>query len=158
MKKNGNNTVSIVTEIIMPLIKEQELILWDVKFEKEGSMWILRIIIDKKPDGVAIEDCEKLSRPFDKILDEKDPIDQSYCLEVASAGIERELSVDWHFQESIGKKIKIKLIRSLNGEREFIGKLLSYDGNSIGMKINDNDEESEFIIKECSYIRWCIEF
>lgn len=156
MKKNSNNTVGVVSDLIAPLIKEQDLILWDVRFEKEGSLWLLRIIIDKKPDGVSIDDCEKLSRPVDKLLDEADPIDQSYCLEVASAGLERELTKDWHFEESIGKVIQVKLIRPYNGEREFIGKLIKYELNQITIEC-ENDVYT-FTKNETAYIKWYVEF
>lgn len=157
MKKGGNSTVNVVSDLVAPLIKEQELILWDVRFEKEGSMWLLRVIIDKKPDGVSIADCEALSRPLDKLLDEVDPIEQSYCLEVASAGIERELTKDWHFEESMGKKIQIKLIRPYNGEREFIGILTKYENNQVSI-VCENDDEYTFTINDTAYIRWYVEF
>lgn len=156
MKKSGNNTVNIVSDLVAPLIKEQNLILWDVRFEKEGSMWLLRVIIDKKPDGVSIDDCEALSRPLDKLLDDVDPIDQSYCLEVASAGLERELTKDWHFEESMGKKVQIKLIRPYNGEREFIGILIKYDKTQV--TISCENDEYTFVINDTAYIRWYVEF
>lgn len=156
MKKNSNNTVGIVSDLIAPLIKEQDLILWDVRFEKEGSLWLLRIIIDKKPNGVSIDDCEKLSRPVDKLLDQVDPIEQSYCLEVSSAGLERELTKDWHFEESIGELVQVKLIRPYNGEREFIGKLIKYESNQITIE-RENDVYT-FAKNETAYIRWYVEF
>lgn len=106
MKKNGGNTVKIVTDLVKPIVDELGLILWDVRFEKEGSIWLLRVIIDKV-GGVSVDDCEAVSRPLDKLLDEVDPIDQSYCLEVASAGLERELTKSWHFDECIGKKCNL---------------------------------------------------
>lgn len=164
VKKGGGkgNTVSVVTDLVMPLIEQQNLILWDVRFEKEGSMWLLRIIIDKKPDGVSIDDCEALSRPLDKILDEVDPIDQSYCLEVASAGLERDLSKPWHFEESIGRRIQIKLIRPIDGEREFVGSLSAYDENSrtVTIELGDkgNESKKEFQLNDTAFIRWYVEF
>ncbi len=155
MKKNGNNTVSIVTQILQPLISEQNLILWDVQFEKEGSMWILRIIIDKE-DGISLTDCEALSRPLDKLLDETDPIEQSYCLEVSSAGIERQLTKQWHYDESIGKQVQLRLIRPINGERDFIGKLNKYENDSVFIDCEGN--ENTFLINDLAYIRWYAEF
>lgn len=156
MKKSGNNTVGVVTALVEPLIKEQNLILWDVRFEKEGSTWILRIIIDKE-GGVSLNDCENLSRPFDKILDEADPIDQGYCLEVSSAGIERELTKQWHYDQCEGMQVQVKLIRPhISGEREFNGILLKHEDNTVGIKCGE--EEYSFADNELAYVRLYVEF
>ena len=137
-KSKGGNTVEIVKNIADPLAKSLGLDLWDVRFLKEGTQWYLRIFIDKS-EGVSIEDCERMSRLIDKPLDELDPISQSYCLEICSPGLERELIRDEHFKKFIGSKIKIKLIRvNSKGEREIFGKLLKQDGNIISI---DNGEK-----------------
>lgn len=137
-KSKGGNTVEIVKNIADPLAKSLGLDLWDVRFLKEGTQWYLRIFIDKS-EGVSIEDCERMSRLIDKPLDEFDPISQSYCLEICSPGLERELIRDEHFKKFIGSKIKIKLIRvNSKGEREIFGKLLKQDGNIISI---DNGEK-----------------
>ena len=122
MKKQGN-TASMVHTIAEPIAKELGLDIWDVRFLKEGANWYLRIFIDKE-DGVNIEDCEKFSRAIDPILDEKDFIEQSYCLEVSSPGLERELTKDEHFDRFIGSDILVKLIRPIEGVgRELDGTL-----------------------------------
>lgn len=149
-KNNGGNTVQIVTDLVKPLLIEQGLILWDVRFEKEGSMWILRIIIDKD-GGVCIDDCETLSRAFDKVLDEADPIENSYCLEVSSAGIERELTTEWHFAQFVGANIKIRLIRPYNEERDFVGKLLRLENGNVS--INCGEETFAFSMGDIAYVR-----
>lgn len=152
----GGNTVLIATNLIMPLIEERELILWDLKFEKEGSLWILRVIIDKE-SGINIEDCEDLSRPFDKLLDLQDPIEQSYCLEVSSAGLERELSKQWHFDCSIGKKVVVRLIRPLDGERDFVGELKGFCDNVVTIVAGDGTDRS-FKMDDAAYVRYYVEF
>lgn len=130
-KKQGGNTIEIVRNIAEPIASSLGLDLWDVRFIKEGTQWYLRIFIDKE-EGISIEDCEAMSRAIDKPLDDLDPISQSYCLEVCSPGIERELIRDEHFKRFIGADIKIKLIRANDkGEREIYGKLLGTDGKSI---------------------------
>ena len=110
-KKQGKNTVEIVRDIAKPIADSLGLDLWDVRFIKEGTQWYLRIFIDKE-EGISIEDCEAMSRAIDKPLDDVDPINQSYCLEVCSPGIERELVRDEHFERFIGADIKIRLIRA----------------------------------------------
>ena len=116
----------------MPIAQELSLELWDIQFVKEGSSYFLRIFIDKD-GGVSIDDCEAMSRAIDKELDRVDPIEQSYCLEVSSPGIERTLTKDWHFEKYLGKKIKSRLIRpDAKGRRDIEGTLESYDGEYAG--------------------------
>lgn len=90
MAPGKKNTVGIVTDLVRPITDELGLDLWDVRFEKEGSTWYLRIFLDKE-EGVNIDDCENVSRRLSPILDETDPIVQSYTLEVSSPGIGRDL-------------------------------------------------------------------
>ena len=130
-KKQGKNTVEIVRDIAKPIADSLGLDLWDVRFIKEGTQWYLRIFIDKE-EGISIEDCEAMSRAIDKPLDDADPINQSYCLEVCSPGIERELVRDEHFERFIGADIKIRLIRANSeGKKELYGKLLNISGNIV---------------------------
>lgn len=155
MKKNAGNTVAIVTEITKPITDSLGLTIWDIEFEKEGSIWILRIIIDKE-GGVSVDDCEAVSRPIDAKLDELDPIEQSYCLEVSSAGIERRLSKEWHFAHCMGEKIVLRLIRPYNGEKEFIGELICYEENKVTIKTKK--DTYTFAISETAFIRLYVEF
>ena len=150
-KGKGGNTVAAVWEIAEPIAQELGLVIWDIRFVKEGADWFLRIFIDKD-GGVGITDCENMSRAIDKPLDEADPIEQSYCLEVSSPGIERDLKRDSHFEQCTGMKIKVKLIRPLDGQREFSGVLESYDAGNVQIKFEDG---SGLMInkKEASYIK-----
>ena len=106
------NTVSAVWKLAEPIALKLNLTLWDVRFVKEGSIWYLRVFIDKD-GGVTIDDCEAMSRALDSPLDELDAISQSYCLEVSSPGIERELTRDEHFEKFKGSKIIIQFIRPI---------------------------------------------
>ena len=107
--------------------------LWDVLYIKEGSDWFLRVIIDRDP-AVDIDDCEKVSRALSKVLDEKDPIPDSYYLEVSSPGIERVLHREAHFAAYIGKPVRVLLIRPQDGKKELEGQLLQKEGNSISLQ------------------------
>ncbi len=121
-----------VAERVFDLVKDTVeacgVDLWDVRFLKEGSSYYLRIFIDK-PEGVSINDCTDVSHAVDPLLDEADPIDKSYYLEVCSPGIERELTRPEHFSKSIGKTVAVKLFKAIDGTKEFIGVLKSFDGN-----------------------------
>lgn len=150
-KGKGGNTVNAVWEIAEPIANSLGYELWDVRFEKEGANWYLRIFIDKE-DGISINDCVDMSHAIDKPLDEADPIEQSYCLEVCSPGLERDLKRDAHFEKSIGKKIMVKLIRPVDGQREFKGTLESYDNGNFELLL---EEGTKLMInkKETSYVK-----
>lgn len=149
--KKGKTTVQIIRELAEPIAVDLGLSLWDIRFVKEGSQWYLRVFIDKE-GGVSINDCESMSRALDKPLDELDPINQSYCLEVCSPGIERELVEDEHFNKYIGKDVNVKLIRANEmGEREFTGQLAGASNNEIALKKNDG--VLTFNRKNVAYVR-----
>ncbi len=150
------NTVEICTKLAEPVAKELGLFFWDVRFEKEGSIWFLRYFMEKD-GGIGIQDCEDFSRRMSKILDEADPIEQSYYLEVSSPGVERELSKPWHFAMYEGKKITVKLIRPKDGVREFTGALLHYEAKeesmtAVTLSVSETEERT-FTWPEIAYVR-----
>lgn len=120
------NIADTVSLLIKDTVEAQGVSLWDVRFVKEGADWFLRIFIDKE-DGVSIDDCVNVSHAIDPIIDEADPIDHSYCMEVSSPGIERELIRPEHFIKMTGKEVKVRLYKALDGAKEFIGTLCSYN-------------------------------
>ena len=137
MSKAKKSVAEAVTEIALPIAKELGLELWDVKFLKEGSNFYLRVFIDKT-EGITLEDCENMSRKLDEPLDILDPIDVSYCLEVCSPGIERELSSDAHFEKYIGSEVNVQLIRpDENKNKNIRGKLHSFDGESVKIETEE---------------------
>lgn len=110
--------------------------LYDVLYEKEGKDYYLRIIIDK-PDGIDINDCEKVNNEINNILDEADYIKEQYFLEVSSPGIERTLRKEKHFLNQIGNEISIKLFKPINKQKELIGTLEEYNKNEVTIKTNE---------------------
>ena len=122
-KEKNPRTADIARQIAQPVAQDLGLTIWDIRFEKEGANWYLRYFIDK-PGGVGIQDCEAFSRAVDPLLDQADPIEQSYILEVSSPGIERTLTRPEHFELYTGKKIRIRLIRPSDGQRDFVGELV----------------------------------
>lgn len=139
-KKKSGNTVSEVSALVEPIINEMGLQLWDVRYVKEGALWYLRIFIDK-PEGITIEDCEKVTRAVDAPLDELDPIEGSYTLEVSSPGIERELIRDEHFDQFLGAPVMIKLHKPLSdGVKEINGSLVSHDKENVDIVTQDGKE------------------
>lgn len=131
-----SGTVSAVRAIAEPIAQRLGLKIWDIRFLKEGTGWFLRVFIDKD-GGVGIDDCVEMSRALNDPLDEADLIEQAYCLEVSSPGVERELVRDEHFQKYIGDNVKLKTIRPVDGKREFSGVLEDYDGSLVTLRFED---------------------
>ena len=129
-KKHGGNVTQTVREIAEPLAAELGLRVWDVRFVKEGAEHYLRIFIDRD-EGVSIDDCVDMTHAIDGPLDEADPISVSYTLEVSSPGAERPLTRDEHFEQFLGAPIMVKLIRPLDGQREWKGTLEGYDNGNV---------------------------
>ena len=132
----AGNTAAVCTRLAQPVVDELGLTLWDVRFVKEGASWYLRYIIDKE-EGVTINDCAELSRRLNPLLDEADPIPQAYCLEVESPGIERELTRPEHFTCYEGFPVLVKLIRPVDGMREFAGLLVGLVDTIITLQLED---------------------
>ncbi len=135
MKKNIATTVR---ELIEPTVLALGYVVWDVEYAKEGADWNLTVTIDNN-DGITIEDCEKVHRAIDPILDEHDPIEGSYRLNVSSPGIERELRTDFHIESCIGDTVEVRLFAPLAGKKVYVGTLTDYDG---GVLTLDTDSGS----------------
>lgn len=151
-----NNTEKKVLAILEPILEEKALELADLEFVKEGPNWYLRVYIDKD-GGVTIEDCENVSRILEKKLDETDPIEQAYILEVSSPGIDRPLKKPEHFEKYIGEIIDIKLYKPLEGKKEYQGELKQFDNGVITI-IEEDGTEKQFIQKETASIRLAVIF
>ncbi len=123
----AKNIAETVALLAAPVAKELGLTLWDVEYVKEGAKWILRITIDSD-EGITIEDCERMHRAIDPILDEADPIESAYDLEVSSPGIERELRTDAHIDASVGEEVELRLFAPVDGQKVYVGFLLGRDG------------------------------
>ncbi len=139
----------LVAEFAKPIVEEAGCTLWDVEYVREGSERYLRVYIDKD-GGIDIDDCEKVHRAIDPILDEKDPIAESYHFEVCSAGIERVLRRPSDFTQFMGSPVLIKLYRPRNGLKEFPGILRGYDEGRITL-----ESGKETIVFEKSEVALC---
>ncbi|WP_031514421.1 ribosome maturation factor RimP [Desulfofalx alkaliphila] len=125
-----------VAEFAKPIVEEMNLELVDVEYVKEGANWYLRIYIDKE-GGVDLDDCQAVSQRLDSILDEKDPIPQSYILEVSSPGIERPLKKPDDYRRFAGKKVAISTYEPLNGRKKFTAKLLGFDQTGVQLELDN---------------------
>ena len=148
-----------ITEIVAgfakPVVESCGCELWDVEYVREGSDYFLRLYIDKE-GGVDISDCEKISRAVDPILDEKDPIQDSYHFEVCSAGLERALKRPGDFERFMNSPIMIKLYRPRNGLKELPGILRGYENGRVTAECGK--EMITFEKSEVALVRLRVEF
>ncbi len=164
MAKNQNggkkNIAGAVEELLTPVINELGYDLWDVEYEKEGTEWFLRITIDLF-EGITIEDCERVHRTIDPILDEADPIEGAYRLEVSSPGIERELRRPNHILSftGTGEEIEIKFYAPRDGKKSVNGEILEYDAQGdIITFLPEGGEQFTIPRSECAKIKSVFDF
>ena len=144
-----------VTAFAQPVVEANGCKLWDVEYVREGSERFLRLFIEKD-GGVDINDCEKIHRAMDPILDEADPIAESYHFEVCSAGLERVLKRPSDFERFLGSPITVKLYRPRNGLKEIPGTLTGYDQGRV--TVSAGKEEITFEKSEVALVRLRVEF
>lgn len=145
----------LVAKLAQPVVEEKGCELWDVEYVREGSERFLRIYLDKE-GGVDINDCEAVSRAMDPILDEADPIPESYHFEVCSAGLERALKRPGDFERFMGSPITVKLYRPRNGLKEIPGVLRGYEEGRV--TVEAGKETVTFEKSEVALVRLRVEF
>ena len=138
-------------ELIRPILDERGWELVDVEFVKEGSTWYLRSYIDK-PGGIAVDDCEVVSRALEAKLDKENFISEAYVLEVSSPGLGRPLKKEKDYVRNEGKEIELRLYKPFEHEKEFRGVLKSWDEGSVTI-VTQEDRELVFSRKELALVR-----
>ena len=144
-----------VAAFVEDIVQEHGRSLWDVEYVREGSDYILRLCIDKE-GGVDISDCEAISRAVDPILDERDPIPDSYQFEVCAAGLERALKRPQDFQRFLGSPVTVKLYRPRNGLKEIPAILRDYQEGKI--TVEAGKETITFEKSQVALVRLRVEF
>ncbi len=155
LKKFGS-TEQRVYDLAAPVIREMGYLVWDIRFEKEGASWYLRIFIDSEENVINIQDCEKVTGPVSDLLDAEDPIPQSYILEISSPGLEAELVRESHFDASLGSVVRARYIRPVEGCREVIGTLTAWDKEQITLQTEAG--ETDILMSLLAFVRLYFEF
>ena len=145
----------IVTKIAQPVVEAHGCQLWDVEYVREGDQRFLRLYLDKE-GGVDITDCEAISRAVDPLLDEADPIAESYHFEVCSAGLERALKRPSDFERFMGSAITVKLYRPRNGLKEIPCILTGYEEGKV--TVEAGKETITFEKSQVALVRLRVEF
>lgn len=143
-------------ELLLPIVEEHGFELVDVEYVKEGGTWYLRAYIDK-PGGIAVDDCEVVSRAFSDILDEKDYIEDTYIFEVSSPGLGRPLKKEKDFARSMGEEVEVRTYRAIDRQKEFVGILKEYDKDTVTLEIEDGSERT-FERNDIALIRLAFDF
>ena len=143
MKKSSGGVVKAVRAIAEPLAEQLGYVIWDVEYVKEGADMYLRITIDNE-EGILIEDCERMHRAIDPLLDEADPIEGAYHLEISSPGIERELKTDMQINACEGWDVEVRLYAPINGAKSYLGVLLGLDEEG-NIAIADPDTQEPMV-------------
>ena len=129
----------LVEEMATPICEGRGLRVYDVEYKKEGPDWFLRVFLYGE-EGVGLEDCEAVSRALSDKLDEEDPIEAAYCLEVSSPGLERVLTRDWHYETAMGEKVELRLYAPQNGKKNVTGILKDYNKEMITVETEDGED------------------
>lgn len=127
-----------VKDIIAPIVDGLGYELYHIEYVRENGEYYLRIYIDNEA-GITLDDCEKVSRPISDKLDEKDPISDSYYLEVSSPGLNRYLYTDKHLNKYIDSEVAVKLIKPVDGKKLIKGNLAGFNESEVAIKINDEE-------------------
>ncbi len=133
--------------LITPVLDEQDIELVDTQYRREGSGWVLRLIIDKG-GGVTLDDCSEVSREISHLLDVEDLIDHAYRLEVSSPGLDRPLHKEQDYVRFAGRKAKLKTKLPVNNMQAFTGTILKYENHTVFMKTGHEVIEIPFDIIE----------
>lgn len=129
---------SSIENLIQPIVEALGCELWGIDFHSQGKNSMLRIFIEKD-DGVAVEDCEAVSRQVSSVFDVEDPIKSEYTLEVSSPGLDRALYKLDQYSAYIGEKLSVRLRVSFDGRRKFAGILKNIENDEIVLEV-DNEE------------------
>ncbi len=135
MKVKGN-IAETVYRLLEPVAQSLGLSIWDVEYVREVGEMRLRITIDKE-SGVDIEDCVAFQHASDPVIDEADPITDSYTMEVSSPGLERDIKYDWHIDACAGKTVTVKLFTAFEGSKAYTGELMPNESETVSLKLED---------------------
>ena len=155
-KEKKSNIAERAEELLAPIAREAGVVIYDVEFVREAGEQYLRAYIDRRPEGVTIDDCEQVSRAFSDALDAADPIPDAYILEVSSPGLGRPLKKEKDYARNLGRMIELRLFREEAGVRMLEGTLADYDNEHVTVQAGDKtyviEKKNIALIRE--YVDW----
>ena len=145
----------VVAALARPIAEQAGCQVWDVEYVREAGEWFLRVYIDRE-GGVDLDCCEAVSRPLSDALDEADPIEGSYVLEVSSAGADRPLKRPEHFRQFLGAQVEVRLYRALEGRKEYVGILAGYEAGNVTIQMETGAQT--FLKQDVAQVRLYVTF
>ncbi|MFP3916225.1 ribosome maturation factor RimP [Lysinibacillus telephonicus] len=143
-----SKVTSVIEELVTPILEDLNLELVDIEFLKEGRDWFLRVYIDTPEGGIDIDQCAQVSERLSVVLDEKDPIEQNYYLEVSSPGAERPLKKEADFEKAVGKFIYVKTYEPIKDMKEFQGYLKAYTEQGLELEVRIKTRKINIFIEK----------
>jgi len=143
-----SKVTSVIEQLVTPILEELNLELVDIEFVKEGRNWFLRIYIDTPEGGIDIDQCALVSERLSVLLDENDPIEQNYYLEVSSPGAERPLKKESDFEKAVGKFIYVKTYEPIKDLKEFQGYLTAYTEQGLEMEVRIKTRKIKLLVEK----------
>ncbi|MBR5528490.1 MAG: ribosome maturation factor RimP [Clostridia bacterium] len=140
-KPKKKNIAETVRELVCDAVEECGCTLWDVEYVKDAGGWNLVIYIDR-PEGISLTDCEMVNDAVEPIIDEADPIEGAYCLEISSPGLERDLKNHTHIEAFLGERVQVRLYTALDGSKSFTATLESHDEDADTVTFTRENGES----------------
>lgn len=127
--------VTQIYEMVKPIADELNYEIYHVEYVKENGEYYLRIYIEKE-GGITLNDCEALSRRVSDLMDEKDPIQEAYFLEVSSPGLNRRLFTEAHYKRFVGREVMVKLTKAIEGKKSIKGILKEVNEENIIVEVD----------------------
>jgi len=135
----GKNKVeTVVEELLLPIVEKENFELVDIEFKKEGPHRYLRVYIDK-PEGISLDDCQTISHQLSEKLDQEDPIEENYFLEVSSPGLDRPLKKQEDYVKFAGREVEVKLYEPMDNKKLIEGELLELIDTIVKVKMENGD-------------------
>lgn len=154
----GSKVSPLVYDMALPIAESEGCTVYDVEYKKEGSEFVMRVILDTFDDTkpVSITMCENVSRALSDALDKNDPTNTAYMLEVTSPGLDRPLKKEEDFIRFEGRDVEVGLYKALNGSKIITGTLVGLKDNCV--VINDGKEDICVNREETSFVRLAVIF
>lgn len=138
-----SEVVEKVEKIARPVVEDLGYELVEVEYAKKFDGYNLTLFINNEK-GITLDDCEKVSRAMDDLLEETDPTNgESYTFNVSSLGLDRPIKSDKDFQRNLNKEIEIKFYKPFNGKKLITGYLISYNDSTVTIKSDEKLIEIE---------------
>lgn len=154
---NKKEIEKLTFDIGQEIAKELDVELHEVEYVKEAGYMYLRIFINNET-GITLDHCQDFSRELGKRLDELDPIEENYFLEVSSLGLDRPLKTEDDIKDHIGDAVEISLYKKIEGKKRYIGELVSYEDDKVVIIDEDDEQSKEFEKKDIGKIKLSVVF